>query len=525
MKKVFIKFCFVTAIASIAFWGCNHDKPEDPGNERIEVKLKANVKPASQLKVANDQFQAGDEIGILMKRTGYAHYEQGALYGNLVRASIAEDGVIYTNPPLLYPLAGNVDFIAYYPYSIETYESYYALSVDVSSQTPNLPMEILYSNNIVNQPPTAEPVALNFNYSLAKLEVTVRGGANSKLTAADFADMTVDIDGIYTHAEMYLDDGTFGVFRECNYLNLRKKGFSSTSATFEALLIPGSACSSDGALNLVFQAAGVTYKYAYSSDLDAGNLYRLAFTLDFPAIPEPEATLFSFSITPRTPNEQEITISAFEPEMVFVEGGTFTMGSEYFYNTIPEHQVTLSNFKIGKYEVTEGQWKALMGKNPSANPQGADYPVENVRWFDVQDFIALLNVITGKNYRLPTEAEWEYAARGGKDYQNYYGETVVWGHGKYEKYPVGAGSVNHLGVYDAHNNVREWCSDWFGGYTEEAQINPKGPSSGEQRVIRGGCFLDDYDSAQEVNELIERRYYYPPFYTLSNVGFRLALDE
>ena len=189
-------------------------------------------------------------------------------------------------------------------------------------------------------------------------------------------------------------------------------------------------------------------------------------------------------------------------EMVYVEGGTFRMGAteeqgrDAWDNEKPVHRVTLSSYLIGKHEVTQALWEAVMGSNPSENNQGGGYPVVNVSWFDCQEFIGELNARTGMTFRLPTEAEWEYAARGGsrsKGYK-YAGSNNLNKAGWYRSnsgrhtYPVGLKKPNELGLYDMSGNVLEWCQDGYGGYTDEAQTNPTGPQSGGHRVLRGGSF-------------------------------------
>jgi formylglycine-generating enzyme required for sulfatase activity len=190
--------------------------------------------------------------------------------------------------------------------------------------------------------------------------------------------------------------------------------------------------------------------------------------------------------------------------MVYVEGGTFTMGAtseqgnEDNSDEKPAHQVTLSSFSIGKYEVTQEEWKAVMGSNPSEF-KGAKRPVECVSWDDCQEFIRKLNALTGKRFRLPTEAEWEYAARGGNRSQGYKyagGNSIVsvaWfdGNAGNETHPVGQKQSNELGLYDMAGNVYEWCQDWYGDYSSSPQTNPTGPSSAIGRVFRGGCWRWD----------------------------------
>lgn len=217
-------------------------------------------------------------------------------------------------------------------------------------------------------------------------------------------------------------------------------------------------------------------------------------------------------------------------EMVFVKGGSFTMGAteeqiqEAESNESPTHLVTLSDFYIGKYEVTQYQWVAVMGSNPSKF-RGDNLPMECVSWSDVQDFITKLNAQTGKNFRLPTEAEWEYAARGGnksKDYK-YSGNNTIGSFAWYydnssnSTHAVGSKRANELGIYDMSGNVWEWCNDWYGSYRNISQTNPTGPDIGSRRVLRGGSW---YNSAR--NCRVSYRNSINPSDSYNNIGFRLV---
>jgi formylglycine-generating enzyme required for sulfatase activity len=230
--------------------------------------------------------------------------------------------------------------------------------------------------------------------------------------------------------------------------------------------------------------------------------------------------------------------------MVLVPGGTFTMGctaeqKDCGSDESPAHQVTLGDFYIGRYEVTQKLWAQVMGGNPSSFKNCDDCPVENVSWEDVQVFIGKLNQLyPGRNYRLPTEAEWEYAARG-------RGQNVLFGNGKniadpnemnfdasasykkpysvagtYRQKTVPVGSLNApnaLGLYDMSGNVWEWCSDWYGSYSSTAQTNPRGPSTGSVCVMRGGSWGGDPQYCR-----VAFRNDVAPDGRYDDVGFRLA---
>ena len=218
--------------------------------------------------------------------------------------------------------------------------------------------------------------------------------------------------------------------------------------------------------------------------------------------------------------------------MVYVEGGTFTMGATSEQkkpddDEKPTHRVSLSSFYIGKYEVTQALWKAVMGSNPSRF-EGDNLPVEKVSWNDCQTFLRKLNAMTGKNFRLPTEAEWEFAARGGnrnRGYQ-YSGSNVLSDVAWYadnsgsKTHNVGTKAPNELGIYDMSGNVWEWCQDWKGSYIGSAQTNPKGPSSGSYRVDRGGSWFNFAWSCR-----VACRYCHTPDYRYFHLGFRLALSQ
>ena len=197
-------------------------------------------------------------------------------------------------------------------------------------------------------------------------------------------------------------------------------------------------------------------------------------------------------------------------EFVWIEPGTFLMGSPSSEadrdGDESQHQVTLTKgFYMQTTEVTQGQWKVVMGNNPSAFSNcGDNCPVEQVSWNDVQEFIHKLNSRTGEPYRLPTEAEWEYACRAGSNTPFNTGDSLSTDQANYDdgnsrfvrmfllKYsrvgplPVKGFPPNAWGLYDMHGNVWEWCADWYGDYPPDSVVEPTGPSSGSTRVLRGG---------------------------------------
>ena len=220
------------------------------------------------------------------------------------------------------------------------------------------------------------------------------------------------------------------------------------------------------------------------------------------------------------------TVNGVSFKMISVDGGTFQMGSnDGDDDEKPVHSVTLSSYSIGETEVTQALWKAVMGTNPS-NWQGDNLPVEQVSWDDCQTFITKLNQLTGKTFRLPTEAEWEFAAKGGIKSKGYtysgsYGiGNVAWYYvnSGSEPHEVATKQANELGIYDMSGNVWELCQDWYGSYSSTAQSNPTGPTSGSFRVFRGGS----WSSIARGCRTADRNFGTP---TLMDylLGFRLAL--
>ncbi len=205
-----------------------------------------------------------------------------------------------------------------------------------------------------------------------------------------------------------------------------------------------------------------------------------------------------------TPQYRDVTlnVNGVEFTMVFVEGGTFQMGCTpdqwpgVFRNEGPVHEVTLWNYYIAQTEVTQELWEAVMGYNPSKYVGGPQRPVETVSMFDCARFVDKLTELTGRTFRLPTEAEWEFAARGGNMSRSYRFsgsnsvDDVAWYDANSEgtTHAVGSKLANELGIYDMSGNVNEWCQDWYTSYTDEPVTNPIGPESGYENVYRGGCW-------------------------------------
>ena len=244
--------------------------------------------------------------------------------------------------------------------------------------------------------------------------------------------------------------------------------------------------------------------------------------------------------------DQAFTDSVTGMEFVWVPGGCFQMGSNNGdSDEKPLHKVCVDGFWMGKYEVTHGQWQKLMGSNPARFKKGDNYPVKQVSWNDCQDFIKKFNARSGKDFRLPTEAEWEYACRAGSKTKYSWGDRIfcekaMYGNGVFcnncKDYvrknglngdcsaPVGSYAANALGLYDMHGNVWEWCADWYDKYYyyygNSSVSNPTGPSSGSYRVFRGGGWRNPPWYLRSAN-----RGRYGPGYRLNALGFRLVASR
>ena len=240
--------------------------------------------------------------------------------------------------------------------------------------------------------------------------------------------------------------------------------------------------------------------------------------------------LYDVMLNGEPSNTTEYTVNGVTFAMVNVEGGTFTMGANAgdtnaSDNENPAHQVTVGAFAMGQTEVTQALWQAVMGTNPS-HFVDANKPVEKVSWDDCQEFIAKLNEMTGKNFRLPTESEWEFAARGGNKSNNnlYAGSNdiaqVAWyddNSGDISQI-VATKAANELGLFDMTGNVWEWCSDWFGDYSADEQTNPAGPATGEETLLRGGIWCS---SAKKCRN--SKRFGAAPDFADDDMGLRLAM--
>ena len=297
----------------------------------------------------------------------------------------------------------------------------------------------------------------------------------------------------------------------------------------------GLAATSVAAQGVVVYKSDGTNLYLKDSELESIEFYEA----DEEPNPDPQPTdpVKTFTVTG---NGKTVTFN-----MMLVEAGTFLMGSTSGdSNEQPVHQVMLTrNYYMGETEVTQALWYAVMGLTPTAEEEsqwtsttglGDNYPAYDVNWDDCQEFITKLNQMTGATFRLPTEAEWEFAVKGGNKSQGYTyagGNTlndVAWNrdnsqslgrnHPDYGTHAVATKAPNELGLYDMSGNVWELCQDWYGSYSSSAQTDPTGPTSGSLRVLRGGSWDSDAANCR----VADRGWTYAT-YRSGNLGFRLGL--
>ena len=337
-------------------------------------------------------------------------------------------------------------------------------------------------------------------YRSGRMSETLAERANRQIEIPALVAITGNLDVSYKpmNAEVWLDGKKLGtspdVFRNIiigtHEVELRKDGYQSEKKT--VTVSEGQTVSLTGSLT----ASATSNSYASSASSGA--------------------------------SIETFTVNGVSFNMVHVEGGTFQMGSndsDASSNEQPVHQVTLSTYSIGETEVTQAVWEAVMGSNPS-EWKGSGLPVETVIWDDCQTFIQKLNQLMGKQFRLPTEAEWEYAARGGNKSRGYkfsgsntIGDVAWYEDNSGEKtHPVKTKQANELGLYDMSGNVCEWCQDWYGDYSSSSQTNPTGPSSAFERVNRGGAW-GSFDGGCRVSD----RDGDSPGFRFRGLGLRLAL--
>jgi len=232
------------------------------------------------------------------------------------------------------------------------------------------------------------------------------------------------------------------------------------------------------------------------------------------------------------PNQEKV--EKLLEDFVFVEGGTFIMGSpeteEERYDDETQHDITVDSFYMQASAVAQELWEAVMGNNPSSEETGSDLPVTDVNWFDSMEFIKAINELTGKKYRLPTEEEWEYAAKGGNKSKGYiysgsnHIEEVAWYEENSEMrlQPVKKLKPNELGLYDMSGNVREWCEDWYEPYrlVQKSSQDPKGADDANRRVLRGGNWDEETPDCRSAYRYCSR-----PNTRNGLVGFRIVYSK
>lgn len=311
---------------------------------------------------------------------------------------------------------------------------------------------------------------------------------------------------------------------------------TAQSQDYDSYLLKAKQRLAEGDCTRAEQNYNMYKELAHRSDATVEKEIRECFSKNTHAILDDELEDFEY-----LPSDITISVKGVSFVMKAVDGGSFMMGCVGCDPDEPDkdernvHSVILDGYYLGETEVTQALWTAVMGKNLS-HFKGELLPVESVSWNDCQDFIARLNQLTGRNFRLPTEAEWEYASRGGQmsfgysfsgsDNANAVAIFDVNSFNKgrhdpeYGSHRVKSKKANEIGLYDMSGNVWEWCNDWYDNYPTSAQTNPTGPSKGMFKVIRGGSWMYDKWYSR-----VSNRYKYMPIVKKSDCGLRLALSR
>ena len=389
-----------------------------------------------------------------------------------------------------------------------------------------------HSKPTPNPKPRPKPVEaagydVTFSCNVPSALLSIDGVPNGTASGTRF--LKTGKHNIEVTADDYVDySGTFAVNSSSRSVSVNLQEVPGYDVTFSCN-VPSALLSIDGVPNGTASGTRFLKTGNYSIKVTADNYVDYSGT--FAVNSSSRSMNITLEEVPARFSDGVLTIKGVRYEMVWVRGGTFRMGAtseqsgDAFNDEKPVHSVTLRGYYIGKTEVTQALWKAVMGSNPSEF-KGDNLPVENVSWNDCHEFIRKLNALTGQNFRLPTEAEWEFACRGGNNSRGYkfsgsnYIDNVAW----YEynsgskTHPVATKLPNELGIYDMSGNVLEWCSDRYGRYSRDSRTNPKGSSDGSRRVFRGGSWIDHTGCCRSSQR--DRDY---PSYRSQILGLRLAL--
>lgn len=490
-----MKAKYILLSLAILLAACAKDDTAEQSSQRGVLHIQASI-ASTRAPLDRTNFVQGDEIGVNVEYNEYNN-----IYGNFngqqwelgttVRFSDEDKKAIY----------------AYYPYSKEFNELKWGtgsggvvqepvapfIPINITPTESNGQQEYLYATPayVTADNPSAN---LQFNFALARLTFRLKldaaqGDKSSYVTSARLSNNSYP-GCIHALGYMSVADGTIVSYDNGFYaftLPVNQSVTANDEVQVDFLVIP-TTISSDNTVYLELTIDGKNYQIDIpASEWKKGRQYTYPITIDLSEEPTPEPF-----------ETKTFTVDGVSFTMVAVEGGTFQMGSDdsdAYSDEKPVHSVTLSDYYIGETEVTQALWKAVMGSNPSYFV-GDNLPVERVNWDDCQEFIEKLNQKTGANFRLPTEAQWEFAARGGTKSKGYkysgsdnVGE-VAWYNDISDKttHNIKTKQANELGIYDMSGNVWEWCQDWYDSYSSDAQTNPTGPSSGSNRVYRGGSW-------------------------------------
>lgn len=475
--------------------GCVTTSSDEKTDEMIPINLSTRVD-------GND-FQNGDKIGLYVTNYVNNSFPELLQKGNYAdNVKLTYDGQ-WVPERQLYWFDDTVksDFYLYYPYqsNIAPINSFsFSVAEDQTTDANYRNSDFMWGK-ATKIAPTSQSISINCNHILSSILLKLEAGDGMTDDALSSSNISVEIKNVRTNAVIDMSDGSVSVSGNVESIIPYKIGNQ-----YKAIIIPQT---TNIMISLIIN--GTSFSLNKNLTLNSGSQYQYSI----------KVSKLTQGLNIGINGWNIISDSSIPDGFVFVKGGTFNMGSnesEAYSNEKPIHQVTLSDFYIGKYEVTQGLWKQIMGSVPGEY-KGENYPVEQVSWIDCVNFCNKLseyygysrcysvygNAVTllnnGKGgIRLSTEAEWEYAAKGGMKSMGYKyaGSDNIADVGWYyynsngKTHTVGSKNPNELGLYDMSGNVEEWCWDWNSTYPSNSIINPIGAQSGSYRISRGGDYGD-----------------------------------
>jgi formylglycine-generating enzyme required for sulfatase activity len=503
----------LTALILAAAMGCDNGSASDPAES--ELRFQAAVENGKNRAVGTS-WEPGDNIGIYMlERGGNAPTE----VVNRQYRTVAGNGIFTpgnSGEDILLNRA--VDFVAYYPHTRAMNGFLYPVDVSSNKQADPSAIDLLTTVERVPADQNTNPVDLRFKHRLSGAILTLIPGQN--VQAGELAGLRAVITGQTLLGDYDVLRNTLSPSTAAGAVNQPIEfEMADNGQSGQALILPAEEGGTGRRIEITLSGTSETFPMRISDDKKFSSGVRYLFTIRVNRtsdgiVLEPDLTGTIIDDWDKEP-EDLVDVYPEEDGMIRIPGGTFMMGSpdsepQSHISEKPQHSVTVSSFLMGKYEVTQREYRTVMaGTNPSFHTGNDNLPVENISWYEAVAYCNARSALEGltppytirgttinwnrsaNGYRLPTEAEWEYACRAGTTAAYYTGESISTSQANYnnsvgQTAPVGSYDPNAWGLYDMAGNVYEWCWDWYGEYTSASQTDPQGPSAGTVRLVRGG---------------------------------------